>query len=423
MRISRTGVLLSITAMLMLGDFILRGVVPALTTGKNDFSDPYIGAWLWTHGKNPYDRALATSVSAKFTHSQIPVVPIYPPTTFVLLSPLSRLPWGWANLVWSLFGIAGVATIAFGLIHIGGLEAGDGRKWLVLVFTLTFAPFHTSVHVGNAAVVSIALCVVAVYLGTRGQDLACGITLAMASALKPQLGIWLALFYLARRRWLAVAAAALTAIGLAAIAFVRIPLSPTAVLHNYSANLQYWFGPGGQNDFSSVNPLRFQLVNLQVVLYPLTHDAVAANLWAYAIFAIGIGLWAYAVFRHRMCPDTLALSSLLALSFLPVYHRVYDLGILTLVLCWLLGGPGKPPKTVARVTLLLLLLFLLPGQAMLARSQPYLPVWVAGSWWWNLILAPHAVWAILMLNAVLLYALWTTTPQVRRHGIDTLRAS
>ena len=46
---------------LMLGDFVGRGVFESWFAGKNDFSDPYCGVWLWRHAQNPYDVSLATA--------------------------------------------------------------------------------------------------------------------------------------------------------------------------------------------------------------------------------------------------------------------------------------------------------------------------------------------------------------------------
>ena len=92
---------------LMLGDLVFRGVVPSFTTGKNDFTDPFVASWLWRHGSNPYDVAQATVAGKALTESPMRVVPIYPPTTYMLVAPLTLLSWRWANLV-----LASVETLA-----------------------------------------------------------------------------------------------------------------------------------------------------------------------------------------------------------------------------------------------------------------------------------------------------------------------
>jgi len=108
------------------------------------------------------------------------------------------------------------------------------------------------------------------------------------------------------------------------------------------------------------------------------------------------------MFRGRLRSDALAISSLLALSSLSVYHRVNDVGILTLALCWGFEEGGRQLRRT-RGLVVALVLMLAAGQSVLARSGPYLPLWVTDSWW-NLVLVPYFVWILLVLNGALLYA-------------------
>jgi len=404
MRINGTRILLAFIILIMLGDFVYRDVAPALIARKNDFSDPFIGAWLWRHGENPYDRALAAATSKQLVGSRLSIVPIYPPATYLLVAPLSLLPWRSANLCWAALGLAGVGIIAWSLVRMGRFAAiHDTKAWLIAAIVFTFRPFHTALHVGNAAVITIALCLLAVYLAGRKHDLASGAILAIATCLKPHFGLWILAYYLVQRRWRVVAAGVLVGVVLAGVAIAHIPLTPAALVGGYRRNLQYWFGPGGGNDFTTANPFRFPLVNLQVALYPFAHSAVAANALAYAIFLLGAAIWAYAMFWGRLRSDTLAISSLLALSFLCVYHRINDAGILTLALCWGFEE-GAEQLRRTRGLVVALVLMLAAGQSVLARAGPYFPSWVTDSAWWNLVLVPYFVWILLLLNGVLLYA-------------------
>ena len=109
------------------------------------------------------------------------------------------------------------------------------------------------------------------------------------------------------------------------------------------------------------------------------------------------------MFRGRLRSDALAISSLLALSFLSVYHRINDVGILTLALWWGFEEGGEQLRRT-RGLVVILVLMLAAGQSVLARSGPYLPSWVTDSAWWNLVLVPYFVWIMLVLSGVLLYA-------------------
>jgi len=403
MSISRNRLLLAIVILTMLGDFVRDDVIRALAVRKNDFSDIFIGSRLWRHGNNPYDSALATSTSKQLAGSELSIVPIYPPSAYLLATPLTLLPWKEDNLCWAVLGLVGVGTIAWSLARMGRFALKDDKAWLIVAVVFTFRPFHTALQVGNAAVITIALCLLAVYLAERDQDLLSGIILALATCVKPQLGIWIFVYYLVRRRWKVAAAVGVVGVLVAGMAVARIPLTLSAMVANYRHNLQYWFGPGGENDFTTANRFRFPLIDLQVALYPFLHSAMAANVLAYAIFISGAALWVYAMFRGHLRSAPLAISSLLALSFLCTYHRINDAGILTLPLCWAFEE-GAQQLRRTRLLVVVLVLALAAGQSVLARLGPHLPLWVTSTSWWNLILVPYFVWILLVLSAVLLYA-------------------
>lgn len=408
---------------LMLSDYVGRGVFEAWSSEKNDFSDPYCGAWLWRHAQNPYDVALATAVNISRARSYVKIVPVYPVTTYVLMVPLSFVPWQIANVVWAILGVAGVFLIAFSLTRLAGYKAGTDGFWLMVAIVFAFAPLHTAIHVENVVVICLALCTLAVYLASTGKQIGAGAALALSVGLKPQLGIWILLFYLLERKWRLFVTSALVGIGLLGIGIGRIPLPITGIFRNYTENLHYWFGPGGQNDFTTANPLRFQLINAQVVLYPLLRIALRTNILAWAVWLVGIAVWFWTFLRANRKPDALALASLLTLSIIPFYHRSYDQALTLFALCWCLGDGSECRGRPARFTFLLLLVLLLPGQAALLRTESLLPAWISSSWCWNVMVAPYAVWTVLTLNLVLLYALLCLQRDSQKVGHDAVASS
>ena len=387
---------------LMLGDFVLRGIIPSFAFDKNDFSDPFCASWLWSHGQNPYDSVLATNVNRLLVHSQIRMVPVYPPTTYLLLSPLSLLPWKWANLLWALSGVTAVIVSAYALLQIAGTTLKHADGWLLSAFVLGFSPFHTGVHVANVAAIATALCLLCVHLANRGRNLQAGLLLASASCLKPQLGIWFLIFYIARRRWSLVIPAAVFGLVVLFAAVIRIPVAPPSLLHSYAANLRYWFDPGGANDFTAANPFRFGLVNTQVILFPLLGVTFLTNLSAWVLFVIGFAVWGHTMLRSRCIPDPLALCTLLALALIPFYHRSYDTAFLPLALCWMLAGISPRLKLASRVILLLLVILAVPGQSVVIRLNNSLPSDVTSTWWWQGGIAAYAPWTVLFFAVTLL---------------------
>src|SRR5277367_4820377 len=75
---------------------------------SNDFIPVYSGARCLLHGCNPYDTSqlekqffLAGGHAAELPSWNIDV-PVYPPSTFLVLSPLALLPFPAARLIWFL---------------------------------------------------------------------------------------------------------------------------------------------------------------------------------------------------------------------------------------------------------------------------------------------------------------------------------
>jgi len=327
------------------------------------------------------------------------VVPIYPPTTYMLVAPLTLPSWQWANLVLAILETLAVCIMSLSVVAIGRHDLRFDEAWLIVALVLAFASFHTAVHGANISVISTVLCALAVYLASHDSDLRAGILLGVATCLQPHPGIWLFAFYLLRRKWQLVVAGSVSGWLLPGGSFAGIGLPLNAVLSNYSANLHDWIRPGGQNDFGLANPIRFDLANFQIVLDPLLGRS-AANAVAYGLAALGFVLWIYSVYRkpsvRRRWPPSLR-------------HRHRD------------AGPGVDlrcsrrrfethragPETQAHETdsLRLILLLLLPIPSVAIRAQSYRSPQAAQPWWWNSAIGPYTSWTPLAFGAVLPYAL------------------
>src|SRR5579885_2901302 len=100
--------ILACLSLLMAADLVVRAVGSAFEPAKTDFSELYTSAWLWRHGQNYYNSHLATVTLARLVGASVQIAPIYPPSTFVMLSPLTLMPYYYANFIWLLFEFAGV---------------------------------------------------------------------------------------------------------------------------------------------------------------------------------------------------------------------------------------------------------------------------------------------------------------------------
>jgi Glycosyltransferase family 87 len=394
---------LGLVSLLAIADFLLRGLALAFNSGKTDFSELYTSAWLWRHGMNFYNSAIVTAAHEKLVGVSVQIAPIYPPTTLVLLLPFTFLPWGWANLIWLLLGLAGVAATVFLLWRLGGPKS-DLNAMAAATLLLSFAPLHQAYHLGNVVLVVFPLVLWSIFLAEQQKDWPAGLAIGVAACLKPQIGVWVLLYYMLRgRRNVFFGALAVGAL------VVGVLLARPAVLvqslPDYPVNIHYWFDPGQRYGFGE-GALPFHVNVIQVVIYQFCHSIAASQFIAHALFALGLGFWILTLWKASFrVPVPLAISSLLALSFISLYHSVSDATILTLALCWAIPAKNEPWKPVGIVTCALFLIMMLPGHSALMRISPNLSASITSAWWWKLFVARYFVWLLAALNITLLWGL------------------
>jgi len=140
--------------------------------------------------------------------------------------------------------------------------------------------------------------------------------------------------------------------------------------------------------------------------------------------------------------DLLALSALLTVSLLPVYHRFYDATLLIFPLAWAftaLNGHSSPSGSsdgrsaeghldrgsldrrlrpiAISVIAVILIIFLFPGGTILQQLQQSGHFTAFQShWWWNSLILPHENWCILLLTLLLLLALYRRSLLRRRRN-------
>ena len=396
--------LLAVIAVAAMADFIFRGLAFAFLPNRTDFTELYSSAWLWRHGLNFYDSALLTQTATRLTGCTAVMAPLYPPTTAAAVSPLTYLPWGWAQLIWLLLSLAGLGLTVRFLLRIGNLQWGSKAAYLLATLVLAFDPFHQAFHLANIALLVIPLCLAGVAAAESGNEALAGFILAFATLLKPQLGLWFIVFYGVQLRKKLTFVAALT--GLASgLLFLRYPISVHDLIARYQQNYQYWFGPGRPAGFTE-GAFPFHVNMVQVVLYQLWHSVPAVKVIAQAIFLIGLGMWSFAMWRLKFrAPAALALASFVGLSFVSMYHSVSDAGILTLVLGWALRMKPDGLDWLRRASVAVFFVMLLPIHSVLFRVAPHLTSGIVDAWWWKLLVARYFVWLLLAFNSLLLWAL------------------
>jgi hypothetical protein len=404
-------------------EFVVRGPIRAVqsATGFNDFLAPYIQANAWARGLDPYSPAtllrLWPTGAAQFVFLPIEVedgsliakrgIPTaYPITALVLIAPLSRLPWRVAYALWLTINLALFATMLYALMALAGFSYRSWEAILLVAATLALAPFHTGIVTANVALVVIELGVIAVWTARSRYDLLTATLLAISIGLKPQIGLCFFLYYLVRRRWNLVGITFVLLIVVTGLGLLRMQLSHTLWLSSYINDNRVLLQRGTLANFTSINPLRFGLTNLQVVLYPVAGTLGLANILAASLGIILLTLWAFGMHRmhHHDELELLGLSAIVVISLLPIYHRFYDAALLVLPLGWLFVS-FRMSRILAVLSILLMLPFLIPGGTILQTLQNggSISDTLANRWWWQMFVMPHEVWMLLLLAILLLY--------------------
>ena len=411
-------------------EFIVRGPMRFLRAADfNDFISPYIQSRALVMGTDPYSpeilvrlwpvggahrpEFLAKDLADGSLIMKRGIPTAYPLTCLFLLIPLAVLPWPIAHFAWLV--ITACLTFAaiwslLPLIEAGvGFNENDWRAYVFVAFALALAPLHTGFAAGSIVIGTVALCGIAVSRAQGGSDILAGILIGMAICLKPQIGLPFFACYLLWKRWRLCGSAAGVVFATAFLALVRLAIGGTPWLENYRMDNKVLLATGILSDFTERNPIRFSLINLQVLFYALLRHSALANTLAFAVSAILFGIWLVLMLRRgsKNADVLLSISTLAVLSLFPVYHRFYDAFLLIFPLCWSLREISGARNKFAWWAFLLMLPFFVPGGSALEQFQASgkIPRAIVDSWWWTAIVMPHQIWFLLFLSLLLLWCM------------------
>jgi glycosyl transferase family 87 len=407
-------IILWILIFLSASEFVLRGPIRFLGWAAewNDLSQNYTASRLWLHGQSPSDPRNFVALWKYEVGSRLELTDIRthlaPPLGgLVVMAPIAAFPWKIAKILWlSVLLISFVVTV-WALALAAGLRRDEVRTLAIVAACLALAPFQTGIASGNQTILVVGLCAAAIWAAQNRRDVTAGVLFGIGCSVKPQIGAFLVLYYLVRKRWQLFITAVGSTLGLVLVAAFYLELRGVSWVQDYVHNARGFVSTNNIDDFSSANPGRFALINLQVPMFSITGHSSSANLLAFLIGGFLIGTWLYFVARYQRTPELLSLGAISVISLLPVYHRFYDASLLALPLCWCTTRAiGQPPVT-SKISLILMAPFLLPGAAFLQQlaTQGQIPGSSTQSWWWDCFVMPHETWALLLLCVVLLYTI------------------
>jgi hypothetical protein len=396
-------------------EFIVRGPVRflLLPSNWNDLSQNYTASKLWLKGQSPSDPRNFIALWKQETGTRLEITDIRthlsPPLGgLVVMAPIAAFPWKLAKILWLTVLLSAFVASVWAIVLAAGFRWDELRSLAFVATCLALAPFQTGIASGNPSILVIGLCAVAIWAAQRRSDVAAGVLFGMACSMKPQLGAFLVLYYLLRRRWRLFGTAVAGTATLNVVAVLYLQLRGASWIHDYLQNAKGFVAANSIDDFSTVNPSRFTLINLQVPFFSITGSSSRANLLALAAGGLLLCAWLYWIMRrpeHKA--ELLSLGAISVLALLPVYHRFYDAAFLIIPLSWCIMNTVKPAKASAKLALLLMTPFMVPGSAFLQELsvRGEVPAALAQSWWWNCVVMPHETWSLLLLYLVLLYGM------------------
>lgn len=394
---------------LCLSLFLMRGVIPAFEYGKDGLLI-YTEARAWLEGVSPYDAAGLDEVASRAKGD--PDWPptrrgnsdlLYPPTTFVVLSPIAAFDWPVASVVWIGFNVGLVGVIAWSLCTLAGLRHRDAAAWLLVGACMAFAPVLTSIKHGQTAVLVFALAAAGEALRVRGAGRSGGVLLGLAACVKPQIGLPLLALEGWRRRWRVLIPGLLSIGVVGAIAMIR--LGDLGWVSELRSNVAA-FTASGAGDPGILNPIRYQMVNLHPLVVDLLGQSVPTGLIVWGI----VGLFGIAYFlvprKTQEHPgDLLAITMVSTMGLMLVYHRSYDAIVLLAGLAWALGAWKRQRRLHAALVAMACGVFALPLTGLFATlvGKGVIPASIASSDLWRTGIMGHQSWTLVIVGVLLVW--------------------
>ncbi|MFZ3263648.1 MAG: glycosyltransferase family 87 protein [Terriglobales bacterium] len=383
-------------------EFVVRGPLRVIRLGDfTDYSGMYVASRRWIARADPYrsSQFKSTWLAAGGPDfqgnrgSEANLRPAYPPSSLPVLAPFALFRWVTARDLFLLSALALFPLLLWSALRLEGMPWRSNTGLLACAFALALAPWHAAIASQSISAQAIELAMIGASLRSGAGG---GVATGLAFCLKPQLAAWFLLFEIAKRRWVRVFLACAVFGFITLFALVRMP---GGWLDSYRENLRYFFAIGGVNDFTLRNPVRFELLNPQVLFYYLSENYRVANFLAWSLTALLVFLW----FRRNWRSESAQLATIVLIGLLPVYQRIYNAGVIVAILPYAIS---RQAEWRGKILIAACGVFLIPGTAILQTL--YRKHWIGEavwnrSWWFNLVIGPHATWAILAIVAILLF--------------------
>jgi hypothetical protein len=392
------------------GELGFRGFQRAFSD-MQDFAVIYSSTRAFESGKNPYDNSAMQAAWLEGNRNRLSDpnpddLALYPPATYLLLSPLALLDWTEVRWAWLLINLLSVGVLMVVVVRYWPGQLQPWKAACATAFILGFGPIHTAIAKGQLTVLVTALLALAVLAQSRNAAVLAAILIAIAACLKPQIAAPVMILYLVQRNWKAIAVLAGVASALVLVAWLRLSWAGVSWLGSLLRNISLASKPGGVYDPSPTNPLAFQLVNASALLHRFISNSAAVTLLLAGIFVvICFFVWKRGRRGFDLLADPMAFAAACVLGLVLVPHRYYDAAVLVFVFVWALERTSSGRRIGAWISMAACLLMAFPIPALLIGSGHARAPAAISQALWDAVVIHQQNWAILIVLVALTAAL------------------
>lgn len=391
-------------------EFALRGPFRALSNSA-DLTAPFLQSRAWLNGINPYQQGLEKQLIPEVEGTQSFNSGIYPPSTSVVLSPLSFLSWSNFKVLWAIMSTCLFFLMLLVCINLASFSYDDIKLYVFIFFAIALAPFHTGIGIGQVSVPVIELCVISYWFYSKDMNILSGIILGLAVCLKPQIALFFCVYYLLRKNKKII----IVALSIILIVFLISEIPYFHDNHTLGASWTWWidrvvggYGSTGGDRFQSLDIRRFSAVNLHILFLSLFNSNNMVDKVVILVFLVFFLLYLYYNFVLYQKKYDLTFFSLIGILMLfPVYHRFYDASILIIPILWSIIEYDSIRKKQSQIIIFCSMFFLIPGATILIEltNKKIIQNSYIHYHFWETIVMPHQVWCLVIMYITLLYSL------------------
>ena len=240
----------------------------------------------------------------------------YPPTFIVVDLPLALVPYRWSLLAWLVVTLAAYCAVIWAIIP------DSDALWIALAFPGT----ALNALAGQNGFLTTALFGAGLLL-LRKKPIRAGVMFGLLT-FKPQIGLLVPLVLIASRRWRAVAAAAFTAAGFAAISLMMFGTGTWAAFLRSVPVTTHQLLDNGEIGFGKMQSV---FAGIRLIGFGPSPAYGVQTVVALISATIAISIW----LSHRVSFDMKAAALATATLLVTPYVVDYDLVLLALPIAWM----------------------------------------------------------------------------------------